>query len=156
MHVSDVKHEFQISPHILPQVFICGIHKVTELAPQDVVEIPWNKFRLEMFFKELSSVAMVLPLLLPHGSPPCGGITLQVGLGKLHGRMPSHFGGMYIILHLGKPSIHNLSVTDTIKIPRLGRLKPFTFGGPRFEGRHQLTKVGPIHFEEDFKLLRGE
>ncbi len=99
---------------------------------------------------------MVFSLLLPHGSPPCGGITLQVGLGKLHGRMPSHFGDMYVILHLGKPSIHNLSVTGTIKLLGLGRLKPFTLGGPPFEGRHQLTKVGPIHFEEDFKLLRGE
>jgi hypothetical protein len=154
--VPDLKHEFGISPHILPQVFICGIHKVTEFAPRDVVEIPWNEFRLKAFLKELPCVAMVLPLLLFHSSPPCGGITLQVGLGKLHGRMPSHLGGMYIILHLGKPSIHNLSITGTIEIPELGRLKPFTLGVPRFEGRHQLTKVGPIHFEEDFKLLQGE
>ncbi len=43
-----------------------------------------------------------------------------------------------------------------VRHPGLGRLKPFTLGGPRFEGRHQLTKVGPIHLEEDFKLLRGE
>jgi hypothetical protein len=27
-------------------------------------------------------------------------------------------------------------------------LKPFTLGGSRFEGRHQLTKVGPSHLEE--------
>jgi hypothetical protein len=35
-------------------------------------------------------------------------------------------------------------------------LKPFAFGGPRFEGRHQLTKVGPTNLEEDFQLFRGE
>jgi len=40
MHVPDFKHEVEISPHILPQVFISGIHKVTEFAPQDVVRIP--------------------------------------------------------------------------------------------------------------------
>jgi hypothetical protein len=27
---------------------------------------------------------MVLPLLLFHRPPPCGGIAFQVGLGKLH------------------------------------------------------------------------
>jgi hypothetical protein len=63
---------------------------------------------------------------------------------------------MYVILHFGKPSIHNLSITCTIEIPEVGRLKSFTLGGPGFEGYHQLTKVRPIYFEEDFKLLRGE
>jgi len=70
--------------------------------------------------------------------------------------MPSNLGGMQIILHLRKPSIHNLSVTGTIEVPGLGRLEPFTLGGPHFEGRHQLTKVRPIHLEEDFQLFRGE
>jgi hypothetical protein len=74
--VSNLKHELGISPHIMPQVFICGIHKVTEFAPRDVVEIPWNKFQLKTFLKELPSITMVLPLLLSQGSPPCGGITL--------------------------------------------------------------------------------
>jgi len=36
---------------------------------------------------------MILPLLLDL-SPPCGGIDFQVGLGKLHGRIPSNLGGM--------------------------------------------------------------
>ncbi len=94
MHVLNLKHEFGISPHILPQVLICGIHKVTELAPRDVVEILWNKLQLKAFLKELQNVAMVLPLLLSHRPPPCGDIAFQVGLGKLHGGMPSNLGGM--------------------------------------------------------------
>jgi hypothetical protein len=73
--VPDLKHELGISPHIMPQVFICGIHKVTEFAPRDVVGIPWDKLDFDPFFKELPSVAMVLPRLLSQGSPPCGGIT---------------------------------------------------------------------------------
>jgi len=70
--------------------------------------------------------------------------------------MPTNLGGMYVVFYFDKPSIHNFSVSDTIEVPGLGRLKPFTLRGPRFEGRHQFTKVRPIHLEEDFKLLRGE
>jgi hypothetical protein len=70
--------------------------------------------------------------------------------------MSSNLGGMYVVIHLRKPSIHNLAVAGTIEVPGLGRLKPFTFGGPRFENCHQLTKVGPIHLEEDFQLFLGE
>ncbi len=99
---------------------------------------------------------MVLPLLLSHRPPPCGGIAFQVGLNKLHGGMLANLGGMYIVFHFRKLNIHNFSVSGTIEVPRLGRLKPFTLGGPRFEGRHQLIKVGPIHLKEAFKLLRGE
>jgi hypothetical protein len=80
MHVPDLKHEFGISPHILPQVLIYGIHKVTEFAPQDVVEVPWDKFGLNAILEKLLSVAMVLPFLLSHCPPPCGGIAFQVGL----------------------------------------------------------------------------
>jgi hypothetical protein len=63
---------------------------------------------------------------------------------------------MYVIVHFRKPSIHNLAVMGTIEVLELGRLKPFTLGGSRFEGRHQLTKVGPTHLEEDFQLFLGE
>jgi hypothetical protein len=42
----------------------------------------------------------------------------------------------YVILHLGKPSIHNLSITGTIKIPGLSRLEPSMFGRLTFEGFH--------------------
>jgi hypothetical protein len=42
--------------------------------------------------------------------------------------MLSNFGGMYLLLHFGKPSIHNLLVAGTIEVPGLGRLKPCTFG----------------------------
>jgi hypothetical protein len=94
MHVPDFKHEFGINPHILPQVVIYGIHKVTEFAPRDVVEVPWDKFRLDGFLKKIASVAMVLPFLLSDCPPPCGGITFQVGLGELHSRMPSNLGIM--------------------------------------------------------------
>ncbi len=90
----DLKHELGVSPHILPQIFIYGIHKVTKFAPRDVVGIPWNKFRLKAFFKEFPCVNMVLPLLLSDRPPPCGGIAFQVGLGKLHGGVPSNLGGM--------------------------------------------------------------
>ncbi len=51
MHVPDLKHEFGISPHILPQVLICDIHKVTNFAPRDVVGIPWDKFGLHAVFE---------------------------------------------------------------------------------------------------------
>jgi hypothetical protein len=77
-------------------------------------------------------------------------------LGKLHGGISSNLGDMYVIVHFRKPSIHNLAVMGTIEVPELGRLKPFTLGGSRFEGRHQLTKVGPTHLEEDFQLFLGE
>jgi hypothetical protein len=140
----------------LPQVLICGIHKVTEFAPRNVVGVPRDEFHLNAILEKLPRLAMVLALVLPHRPPPSGGIALQVGLSKLHGGMPTNLGGMYVVFHFGKPSIHNFSVSGTIEVPGLGRLKPFTLGGPRFEGRHQLTKVKPIHLEEDFKLLQGE
>jgi len=127
-----------------------------EFATRDVVRIPWNKLRFKAFLKELPSVAMVFPLLLFHHPPPCGSIAFQVGLSKLHGEMPANLGGMYIIFHFRKLNIHNFLVSGTIEVPELGRLKPFTLGGPHFEGRHQLTEVGPIHLEEDFKLFWGE
>jgi hypothetical protein len=104
----DLKHEFEICPHILTQVIVRNIHKVAKFGPQDVVEILWNKFGLEALLKEFPSVAMVLPFLLSHCSPPCGGITLQVGLGKLQGRTLPNLGSMYVIFHFCKPSIHNL------------------------------------------------
>jgi hypothetical protein len=84
MHVLDLKHEFGISPHILSQVVICDIHKVVEFAPCDVVEIPWDELGLNSFLKKIPNVAMVLPFLLSHCPPPCGSITFQIGLGKLH------------------------------------------------------------------------
>ncbi len=94
MYVLNLKHELGVSPHILLQILIRGIHKVPEFALRDVVEIPWNKFRLKTFLKELPCVAMVLPVLLSNRPPPCGGIAFQVGLGKLHGGIPSNLGGM--------------------------------------------------------------
>jgi hypothetical protein len=156
MHVPDLEHEFGVSPHILPQIFICGIHKVTKFAPRDVVGVPGDKFSLDAFLDELPSVTMGLPFLLSHCFPPCGGIAFQVGLGNLHGQVSSNLGGMQIILHFCKPSIHNLSVAGTIKIPGFGWLEPRILGCSSFEGRNQLIKVGPIHLEEDFQLFLGE
>jgi len=94
MHVPDLKHEFGISPHILSQVVICGIHKVVEFTPGDVVGIPWNKLGFNMFLKKFPNVTMVLPFLLFHCLPPCGNIAFQIGLGKLHGQMLSNLGDM--------------------------------------------------------------
>jgi len=85
---------------------------------------------------------MVFALLLSHRSPPCGNIAFYVGLSKLHGGMPSNFGGMYIILHLHKPNIHNFSVSGTIEVPGLGRLKPFTLGGPHLKAATNSPKSG--------------
>jgi hypothetical protein len=99
---------------------------------------------------------MVFPFLLPHYPPPCDGIAFQVGLGKLHGGVSFNLGGMQIILHFRKPSIHNLSVVGTIEVLGFGWLEPRIFGCSSFEGRNQLTKVGPIHLEEDFQLFLGE
>jgi hypothetical protein len=70
--------------------------------------------------------------------------------------MPANLGGMQVVVHLRKPNIHNLAVTGTIEVPGLGRLKPFTLGGSRFESRYQLTEVRPPHLEKYFKLLLGE
>jgi hypothetical protein len=120
MHVPDLKHEFGVCPHVLPQVVICGIHKVAEFTPRDVIEVPWNELKLNAFLKEFPSVAMVLPFLLSHSLPPCGGITLQIRSGKLHSRMSSNLGSMNIVFHFHKPSIHNLLVADTIEIPGFG------------------------------------
>jgi hypothetical protein len=156
MHVPDLEHEFRVSPHILPQVFICGIHKVTKFAPRDLVEVPWDKFGFDTVLEELPSVAMVLPFLLSHYPPPCGGIAFQVGLGKLHGRVPSNLGDIQIVLHFYRPSIHNLLVTGTIEVPGFGWLEPCILGCSSFESCNQLTKVRPIHLEEDFQLFLGE
>jgi hypothetical protein len=90
----DFEHEFGVCPHILPQVIVCGIHKVAKFAPRDVVKILWDEFGLDALFKEFPSVAMVLPFFLSHNPPPCGGITLQVGLGKLHGQMSPNLSDM--------------------------------------------------------------
>jgi hypothetical protein len=70
--------------------------------------------------------------------------------------MPSNLGSMQIIFHSGKPNIHNLSVTGTNEVPGFGELKSRILGCSSFEGRNQLTEVGPIHFEEDFQLFLGE
>jgi hypothetical protein len=52
-----------------------------------------------------------------HCPPPCGGIAFQIGLSKLHDRVPSNLGGMQIILHFCKPSIHNLRLREPSKFP---------------------------------------
>ncbi len=49
---------------------------------------------------------------------------------------------MQVVVHLRKPSIHNLAVAGTIEVPGLGWLKPFTLGGSRFEGRQHSPKSG--------------
>jgi hypothetical protein len=67
-----------------------------------------------------------------------------------------NLGGVQIILHFGKPSIHNLSVVGTIEVPGFHWLKSRILGWSAFEGRNQLTKVESINFEEDFQLLRVE
>jgi len=135
---------------------ICGIHKVTKFAPRDVVGVPWNKFGLDVFLEELPSVTIVLPFLLSHCPPPCGDIAFQVGLGKLHGRVPSNVGGMQIIFHLCKPNVHNLSVMGTIEVPGFGWLEPCILGCSSFEGHNEFIEIEPIHFEEDFQLFLGE
>jgi hypothetical protein len=71
---------------------------------------------------------MVLPFLLSYSPLPCGGIALQIGLGKLHGRMSPNLSGMNIVFHFRKPNIHNLSVADTIEVPRFGQLKSRILG----------------------------
>jgi hypothetical protein len=119
----DFENEFGICPYILPQVVICGIHKVAEFTPRDVVGVSWDELRLNAFLEEFPSVAMVLPFLLSHSPPPCGGITFQIGLSKFHGRMSSNLGGMNIVFHFRKLSIHNLLVADTIEVPGFGLLK---------------------------------
>jgi hypothetical protein len=128
MHVPDLKHEFGIGLHILAQIVICSIHKVTEFAPRDVVEILWDELRFDAFFEKFPRVAMVLPFLLPHCPPPCGGIAFQVRLGKLHNQVLPNFGGMNVVFHFRKPSIHNLSVIGPIEVPRLSGLETRIFG----------------------------
>jgi hypothetical protein len=101
----------------------------------------------------VNSVAMVLPFLLSHRPPPHGSVTLQVGLGKFHGRVSPNLGNMNVVFHFRKPSIHNLLIANPIEVPRL---KSHSFRWSSLEGHNQLTEVGPIHFEEDLQLFRGE
>ncbi len=65
MHVPNLKHELGVSLHIMPQIFIGGIRKVTKFAPRNVVGVPWNKFRLEPLLEELPYVTVVLPVTTP-------------------------------------------------------------------------------------------
>jgi len=51
---------------------------------------------------------------------------------------------------------HNLSITGTIEVPGFGWLEPRILGCSSFEGRNQLTEVGPIHFEEDFQFIHSK
>jgi hypothetical protein len=155
MHVPDLKHEFGINPHILPQVNICGIHKVVEFALRDVIRIPWNKLKFDAFLKELPNVAMVFPFLLPHCPPPCGGITFQVRLGKFHGRMWSNLGGMQIISILASQGSTTFRSWAPSKFP-VWPIKILHLWILLFEGRSQFTEIEPIHFEEDFQLFLGE
>jgi hypothetical protein len=93
------KHEFGVGPHILTQIVIVYIHKVTKFASRNVVGILWDEFRLNTLLEEFPCVARGLPFFLPHRPPPCGGIALQIGLGKFDGRMPTDLGGMKVIFH---------------------------------------------------------
>jgi hypothetical protein len=102
-----------------------GVHQFT---PQNVVEILGNEFQLNTLLEEFPCVAMGFPFLLPHHPPPCGGIALQIELGKFHNRMLTNLGGMKVIFHFRKPSIHNLSILGPIKVPRLSGLELHTFG----------------------------
>jgi len=70
---------------------------------------------------------MGLPLLLPHCPPHGGGIAFQRRLRKFHGRVSPDLGGMKVILHLHMPNIHNLFISDPIKIPKLSELEFHTF-----------------------------
>ncbi len=63
MHMPNLKHEFSVRPHILAQVIICCIHKVTKFSPWDVVGILWNEFQLNAFLKKFPCVAMGFPFL---------------------------------------------------------------------------------------------
>jgi hypothetical protein len=90
---------------------------------------------------------MGFPFFLPHCPPPCGSIALQIKLGKFHEQVLPNLGGMKVILHFHKLSIHNLSILDPIKNPKFSKLESRTFRWSSFEGRNQLTKVRPIHFE---------
>jgi hypothetical protein len=56
--------------------------------------------------------------------------------------MRAHLGSMYVVVHLRKPSIHNLAVAGAIEVPGLGRLKPFTLGGSRFRAATNSPKSG--------------
>jgi hypothetical protein len=68
--------------------------------------------------------------------------SMQSLLYKLHGRMPSNLGGMYVILHFGKSSIHNLSVMGTIEVPGLGRLISQVLDGPPLRVATNSLKSG--------------
>ncbi len=99
---------------------------------------------------------MVLPFVLPHHLPPCGGIAFQIELGKFNNRMFPNIGGMNVIFHIHKPNIHNLSVSNPIKVPGLNVLEAHTFRRASFEGRNQLRVIGPIDLEQNLQLFRGE
>jgi hypothetical protein len=70
---------------------------------------------------------MVLPFFLPHYPPPCGSIAFQIRLGKFHGQVSPNLSGMKVVFHFRKPSIHNLPISDPIKIPKLSKFETHTF-----------------------------
>jgi hypothetical protein len=70
---------------------------------------------------------MGFPFLLPHCLPPCGNIAFQIELKKFHSQVSPNFGGMKVVFYFHKPSIHHLSISDPVKIPRLSGLESHTF-----------------------------
>ncbi len=142
MHMSNFKHKFGVRLHILAQVVICCVHKVTKFASWDVIKILWNEFQFDAFFEEFPSIAMVLPFLLPHHPPPCGSIAFQIRMGKFHGRVSPNFGGMKVVFHFCKPNIYNLQISDPVKIPWLSMLESYTFRWSSFKVATNLVKSG--------------
>ncbi len=67
--------------------------------------------------------------------------------------MSPNFSDMKIVFHFHKPSIHNLLISDPIKIPKLHKLKSYTFGWSFFEGLNELREIGPIHLKQNLRLF---
>ncbi len=65
-------------------------------------------------------------------------------------------GGMKIVFHFCKTNIHNLSISNHIKIPKLNGIKAYVFRWSSFEGLNQPNEIGPIHFKQNFQLFWNE
>jgi hypothetical protein len=61
--------------------------------------------------------------------------------------MSPNFGGMNVVFHICKPRIHNLSISDPVKVSKLSGLEAYIFLQASFEGCNQLREIGLIRLE---------
>ncbi len=129
-----------------------SVENVVALAPNEIVEKQvWaGEDVVEAYEVDVDRIEMVLERIILMIEEPKIVVIVIVLLEQKNENEDVEPHAHILVVHLRKRSIHDLAVTGTIEVLGLSRLKPFTLGSSRFEGRHQLTKVGPSHLEEYF------